>query len=109
MLSHSLNVYVSISIIHPSNYHGDHPTGERDIGCWLLCMKAEPGFHKASIRMTTCQMRLGDIKAARAALEADPRLQAHADVVAKLADVKAHGSRISAVGLMALPGNAIIL
>ncbi len=49
--------------------------------------------------MATCQMRLGDAAAARAALEADPRLQAHADVAAKLAEIKAHGSRISVVTL----------
>ena len=43
-------------------------------------------------------MRLGDAEAAKAALETDPRLQAHADVAAKLAEVKAHGTRIFAVG-----------
>ena len=63
-------------------------------------MKAEPGFHKASIRLATCQMRLGDAAAAKAALEADPRLQTHADVAAKLAEIKAHGSRISAVSYL---------
>ena len=61
-------------------------------------MKAEPGFHKASIRMATCHMRLGDTEAAKAALETDPGLQAHADVATKLAEIKAHGTRISAVG-----------
>lgn len=48
--------------------------------------------------MATCHMRLGDAQAARAALEADPKLQAHADVAAKLAEIKTHGTRISAVG-----------
>ena len=67
-------------------------------------MKAEPSFHKASIRLATCHMRLGDAPAARAALEADPRLTAHPDVAAKLAEIDAHGRRISAVSVLVLPG-----
>ena len=94
-----------VCIIHSWECRNSHfgISSMRDVPEILLehrftCIQAEPGFYKASIRMATCQMRLGDAEAARAALEADPRLQAHADVANKLAEIKAHGSRISAVG-----------
>ena len=60
-------------------------------------MQAEPSFYKANIRLATCHMRLGDVTAARASLDAEPTLQGYADVAAKLAEIRAQGTQIDAV------------
>ena len=64
-----------------------------------ISLQAEPGFHKASIRLATCHMRVGDADAARACLAADAALAAHADVAAKLQEVEAHTALLTAVRL----------
>ena len=61
-------------------------------------MQVEPSFHKSSVRLATCHMRLGDPEAARGALKGHAGVQVHADVAAKLAEVEEHASRLAAVG-----------
>ena len=76
----------------------------------MHALQADPDFHKASIRMATCYMRMGDSDAARAGLVADAALLTHADVAAKLEEVEAHAALLTAVGPCAmLPMHAAAL
>ena len=76
----------------------------------MHALQADPDFHKASIRMATCYMRVGDSDAARACLAADAALLTHADVAAKLEEVEVHAALLTAVGPCAmLPTHAATL